>query len=63
MVCDALAPISFCSFCLNCVDIFISPDRQKCYFSYSAILAFVMGAQNNRLIETVLLSTYNKCFG
>ena len=27
------------------------------------ILAYVLGAQNNRLIETVLLSTHNICFG
>ena len=27
------------------------------------ILAFVVGAQKNRLIETVLLSTHNICFG
>ena len=27
------------------------------------ILAYVLGAQKNRLIETVLLSTNNICFG
>ena len=27
------------------------------------ILAYVLSAQKNRLIETVLLSTHNKCFG
>ena len=27
------------------------------------ILAYVLGAQKNRLIETVLLSTHNICFG
>ena len=27
------------------------------------ILAYVLGAQKNRLIETVLLSTLNICFG
>ena len=27
------------------------------------ILACVLGAQKNRLIETVLLSTHNICFG
>ena len=26
-------------------------------------LTFVLGAQNNRLIETILLSTRNNCFG
>ena len=26
-------------------------------------LSYVMGAQKNRLIETVLLSTHNICFG
>ena len=32
-------------------------------FSYPSILTYVMGAQKNRLIETVLLSTHNICFG
>ena len=27
------------------------------------ILTYVFGAQKNRLIETVLLSTHNICFG
>ena len=26
-------------------------------------LTYVLGAQKNRLIETVLLSTHNMCFG
>ena len=32
-------------------------------FSYWSVIAFVLGAQKNRLIETVLLSTHNICFG
>ena len=32
-------------------------------FSYPSIEKFVFGAQKNRLIETVLLSTHNICFG
>ena len=32
-------------------------------FSYPSILTFVLGAQKNRLIETVLLSTHNICSG
>ena len=32
-------------------------------FSYTLILTYVLGAQKNRLIETVLLSTCNICFG
>ena len=32
-------------------------------FSYQAIQTQVLGAQKNRLIETVLLSTHNICFG
>ena len=32
-------------------------------FSYPSVLTFVLGAQKNRLIETVLLSTHNICFG
>ena len=32
-------------------------------FSYPSILTYVLGAQKKRLIETVLLSTHNICFG
>ena len=32
-------------------------------FSYPSVLKYVLGAQKNRLIETVLLSTHNICFG
>ena len=32
-------------------------------FSYPLILTCVLGAQKNRLSETVLLSTHNICFG
>ena len=32
-------------------------------FTYPSILTYVLGAQKNRLIETVLLSTHNICFG
>ena len=32
-------------------------------FSYPQFLAYLLGAQKNRLIETVLLSTHNICFG
>ena len=32
-------------------------------FSYPLVLTYVLGAQENRLIETVLLSTHNICFG
>ena len=32
-------------------------------FSYQSVLRYVLGAQKNRLIETVLLSTHNICFG
>ena len=45
------------------------PDKTKKYlsaklllFSYPSVLTFVLGAQKNRLIETVLLSTHNICF-
>ena len=30
--------------------------------SYPLILTYVLGAQKNRLAETVLLSTHNRCF-
>ena len=32
-------------------------------FSYTSVLTYVLGAQKNRLIETVLLSTHSLCFG
>ena len=32
-------------------------------FSNLLVLIYVLGAQKNRLIETVLLSTHNICFG
>ena len=31
--------------------------------NYPSILAYVLGAQKNPLMETVLLSTHNICFG
>ena len=31
--------------------------------SYPSILTYILGALKNRLIETVLLSTHNICFG
>ena len=31
-------------------------------FSYPSVLTFVLGAQKNHLIQTVLLSTHNICF-
>ena len=33
------------------------------FFSYSSVLTYVLGSQKNRLLETVLLSTHNICFG
>ena len=46
----------------------IGLDKQKksaeiIYIFLPIILAYVLGAQKNRLIETVLLSTHNICFG
>ena len=32
-------------------------------FIYPSVKSCVLGAQKNRLIETVLLSTHNICFG
>ena len=32
-------------------------------FPYPLVLSYVLGAQKNRLNETVLLGTNNKCFG
>ena len=48
----------------------IGPDKQiflfrgKLWlFSYPSVPTFVLGAQKNHLIEMVLLSTHNICFG
>ena len=38
----------------------INLSNLSCYLS---VLTFVLGAQKNRLSETVLLSTHNICFG
>ena len=39
-------------------------DKQKCsVFSYPSILTYVLGAQKNPVIEMVLLSIHNICFG
>ena len=38
-------------------------ERKSVFFSYPSVLANVLGAQKNRLFETVLLSTHNICFG
>ena len=32
-------------------------------YSNNSVLAYVLGAQKNRLVETALLSTRNICFG
>ena len=48
------------------VNVFLSIDLYICFgwiFSYLSVLAFVLGAQKNCLIETVLLSTQNICIG
>ena len=49
------------------MNIIIGQDKQKMSVKLSKILSsinikFVLGAQKNRLIETVLLSTHNICF-
>ena len=48
---------------------FIGLDKQKqknsvkmYIFSYPSVLTYVFGAQKDRLIETVLLSTHKICF-
>ena len=40
-----------------------SENIKLCLFSYPSVKTYVLGAQKNRLIETVLLSTHNICFG
>ena len=45
-----------------------SPDKQRIFsvkvflYSYPSVKTYDLGAQKNRLIETVLLSTHNICF-
>ena len=42
----------------------ISQEKQNCeFFSYPSVFTYVLGAQKNCLIEMVLLSTANICFG
>ena len=54
---------------VTCSDKFIGPDKQKCLsikvsiFSYLSVEKYVVGAQKNRLVGTVLLSTHYICFG
>ena len=38
-------------------------ERKIVNISYPSVSAFVLGAQKNSLMETVLLSTPNICFG
>ena len=38
-------------------------ERKLQIFSYPSVLTYVLDAQKNSLIETVLLSTHNICFG
>ena len=54
---------------IHCFEDLNGLDKQKKFsvnlyiFSYPSILTYILGAQKNRLIETVLLSTHNICFG
>ena len=61
-----------CFYVFDCYRITTGLDKQKkkkkinvklLISSYPLILAHVLGAQKNRLIETVVLSTHNICFG
>ena len=38
-------------------------ERKIVFFSYPSVLSYVLGAQKNCFIMTVLLSTNNICFG
>ena len=38
-------------------------EHKMLIFSYPSVLTYVLGAQKSCLIETVLLSTNNICFG
>ena len=53
---------------MSCISQNIGLDKKKLsvkllIFSYPPVLTYVLGAQKNRLIETVLLSTHNIFFG
>ena len=41
----------------------IKKSIKLCLFSYPSVKTCVVGAQKNRLIEMVLLSTHNICLG
>ena len=43
--------------------LFIIIGQDDLIFYHPSILTFVLGDQKNSLIETVLLSTHNICFG
>ena len=47
----------------NAGDIKIILSVKLGIFSYTSVITYVLGAQKNRLNETVLLSTHNICFG
>ena len=56
----------FLNFCWN-PDIEVKINKNKInvkmgIFPYPLIFTCILGAQKNRLIETVLLSTHNICF-
>ena len=42
------------------MQVFLSVKLQL--FSHPSVITYILGAQKNRLIETVLLSTQNICF-
>ena len=55
---------------MGCPTKYIGPDKERIVcalklhlFPYLSILTCVLGAQRSCLIETVLLSTHNICFG
>ena len=57
-----------CLFCCGCKVknrflFFFLNECKIVIISYPSILTYVLGSQKNHLIETVLLSTHNICFG
>ena len=49
--------------CVSCLNKTKFLSSKLLIFSYSSVLTYVLGAQKNRLNETVLMSTHNICFG
>ena len=60
--CSAFIYVEDRGFTLFIGQITINLESKIVNIFYSIVSTFVMGAQNNHLIETILVSTHNICF-